>query len=231
MFSNVLHVSASRCARGREPSSSRHCAFTTGTRWSRFRSRRAHCDGSSNPIDPGGGGRGLLRQMNGLTRHRLAENAGLDFSRFSGRQVQAGSARHKGKTGSRSFRAVACGKRYAVSSITALPNAPIGVQPREPQLPAGENFDGRLQFGMKKYREWDGGKSVCQAPLENNGLGQFKFAKPLPDQCTILAAEAVENVPGSQSQRFVAAQISIASTSTNSKKNREFYSVGSITTE
>jgi hypothetical protein len=84
---------------------------------------------------------------------------------------------------------------------------------------------------MKKYREWDGGKSVCQAPLENNGLGQFKFAKPLPDQCTILAAEAVEKVPGSQSQRFVAAQIGIASTSLNSKKNRESYSVGSITTE
>jgi hypothetical protein len=84
---------------------------------------------------------------------------------------------------------------------------------------------------MNKYRERDGGKSVCQAPLENNGLGQFKFAKPLPDQCTILAAEAVEKVPGRQSQRFVAAQIGIASTSTNSNKNREFYSVGSITTE
>src|SRR3954469_6295895 len=78
----------------------------------------------SSPIDPGGGGRGLLRQMNGLTRHRLAENAGLDFSRFSGRQVQAGSARQKGETGFRSFRAAASGKRYAASPITALPNAP-----------------------------------------------------------------------------------------------------------
>jgi hypothetical protein len=84
---------------------------------------------------------------------------------------------------------------------------------------------------MKKYREWDGGKNVCQAPLENNGLAQFKLAKPLPDQCTILAAEAVEKVPGSQSQRFVAAQTGIASTSISSKKNREFYSVGSMTTE
>jgi hypothetical protein len=67
--------------------------------------------------------------------------------------------------------------------------------------------------------------------MGNNGLGRFKFAKPLPDQCTTLAAEAVEKVPGSQSQRFVAAQTGIASTSTNSNKNREFYSVGSITTE
>jgi hypothetical protein len=82
---------------------------------------------------------------------------------------------------------------------------------------------------MKKYREWDGGKSLS-SPMGNNGLGRFKFAKPLPDQCTTLAAEAVEKVPGSQSQRFVAAQIGIAST-TPSKKNREFYSVGSITTE
>ena len=53
-----------------------------------------------------------------------------------------------------------------------------------------------------------------------------------PSRCRIsallLRPKRMKIVPGSSSQRYLAAQIGEASSSVNSKKNREFYSVGSI---